>query len=538
MKKSNTWLIISSLLSSIALAFSSIGLLLVAAWLITSSAIAGLASTHAVFFNYFLPAALIRVLAFTRIITRYLEKIIQHSFTLRQLANLKVWLFKQIIDLNTGDLLKRNSAKLLNHYILDIENLNKIFIQIISPLLIAILLISTTMIFYHKVFHFLPISILVLLLFYLFIYLPSATYFSKQATQKQAQLTEKLRINLSNWLTGMKNLSFSSGQMKLEKKVQRIQQSYHREQRKINHINRLLNTTTVFLSGLGLIVILIIGIPLLNQHQISGPTFCILIFLMIGLFEFLAPMPAATQQVGSLSESIKHLKSIKSHHKNNLDKKKRNKITHFDILFNDINFAYHPKRNILSNFSLSLKYKDRLILTGSSGSGKSTILSLIAGLYAPSKGKISLGGIDYENTSENILLKHIAYMSHQDHFFNASIYENLLLGNPASSKTQVWDVLKKMKLYDLVWNLPKQLETSMGEYGQQFSTGELKRLSLARIMLKNAPIVLLDEPTEGLDHETSEDIWSLIFSQFQASTLVIATHQSIKNYAARVLSIN
>ena len=162
-------------------------------------------------------------------------------------------------------------------------------------------------------------------------------------------------------------------------------------------------------------------------------------------------------------------------------------------------------------------------MLGPSGSGKSTFAALLRGELAPTSGTVELGGVPTTQFGD-AMARSIGIVQQDPYLFNRTLRDNLLLARPDASDDDIWRVLEQVQLADLVRSLPRGLATMMDEAGMRFSGGERHRIALARVLLADTPIVLLDEPTVGLDSETEQGILDTLFSTMQDKTLILITH--------------
>ena len=166
---------------------------------------------------------------------------------------------------------------------------------------------------------------------------------------------------------------------------------------------------------------------------------------------------------------------------------------------------------------------EKLAILGRSGTGKSTLASLIRGDRKPTLGTVTLNNVPTDEFGDEIS-NYIGIVHQSPYLFHTTILNNIRLGNENATEDQVWDVLERVGLAAMIRRLPKGLHTMVDEAGLRFSGGERHRLSLARILLKDAPILLLDEPTVGLDPVTEEKVIETFMKQLQGKTLIWITH--------------
>lgn len=202
----------------------------------------------------------------------------------------------------------------------------------------------------------------------------------------------------------------------------------------------------------------------------------------------------------------------------------------YDIEFKDVRFSYDTKE-VLHGVNLSLKQGTVTALVGESGSGKSTLARLLVHYYDINGGKITLGGQDITDMKIESLNSQISYVAQEQFLFNTSLYENILIGKPNASREEVLDAAHRAQCDDFLMRLPKGIDSLAGDSGKMLSGGERQRISLARAILKNAPVIVLDEATAFMDPENEEKMNAAISEIIKEKTVVVIAHRlsSIKN---------
>ncbi len=195
-----------------------------------------------------------------------------------------------------------------------------------------------------------------------------------------------------------------------------------------------------------------------------------------------------------------------------------------DVAFTDIHFAYEEKE-VLKGVSLTLKQGTTTALIGESGSGKSTLAKLLVHYYDLNGGNITIGGQDITKMSLETLNEQVAYVSQEQFLFNTSLYENIHIGNPNASREQVLAAASRAQCDEFLERLPQGIETQAGDGGKQLSGGERQRISLARAILKDAPIIVLDEATAFMDPENEEKMNAAIDEIIKDKTVLVIAHR-------------
>ena len=201
-----------------------------------------------------------------------------------------------------------------------------------------------------------------------------------------------------------------------------------------------------------------------------------------------------------------------------------------DVLFEDVCFGYDDQ-DVLHGVSLSLKQGSTTALVGESGSGKSTLAKLLVHYYDLKSGKISIGGQDITDMSLKALNDQVAFVSQEQFLFNTSLYENILIGKADATREEVLDAAKRAQCDEFLKRLPDGIETQAGDGGKQLSGGERQRISMARAILKNAPIIVLDEATAFMDPENEEKMNAALDEIVKNKTVLVIAHRlsTIKN---------
>ncbi|MCR5153692.1 MAG: ABC transporter ATP-binding protein/permease [Lachnospiraceae bacterium] len=195
-----------------------------------------------------------------------------------------------------------------------------------------------------------------------------------------------------------------------------------------------------------------------------------------------------------------------------------------DVRFEDVHFAYKDSE-VIHGLSLELKEGSLTALVGESGSGKSTLAKLLVHYYDINSGRISIGGQDITDMSIEALNDNISYVSQEQFLFNTSLYENILMGKPGATREEVLAAADKAQCTEFLNRFPKGIDTPAGDGGKMLSGGERQRISLARAILKNAPIIVLDEATAFIDPENEEKMNAAIGEIIKGKTVIVIAHR-------------
>ncbi|MBN9009981.1 MAG: ABC transporter ATP-binding protein, partial [Rhizobiales bacterium] len=198
-----------------------------------------------------------------------------------------------------------------------------------------------------------------------------------------------------------------------------------------------------------------------------------------------------------------------------------------EVAFRDVSFAYAAGRPVLEGVSLEVAPGRRIAVTGASGSGKSTLVALLLRLADPTAGVVTVAGADLRTVRQADLHARVALLSQDAPVFMDTVRANLLVGRPDATDAGLWQALERARIADAIRALPGGLDAFLGEGGRTLSTGEGRRLCLARALLSDAAILVLDEPTGGLDHETEQAFLADLGAATAGRTVILVTHATL-----------
>jgi len=283
---------------------------------------------------------------------------------------------------------------------------------------------------------------------------------------------------------------------------------------------------------MGMWTILFIAIPLVSAGKIEGVMLGALSLITLASFEAVTPLPLAAQMWESTRASAKRLFEIVDAESMVSDKLSANseqlQITNYDLRFTNLSFTYPTQETpALQNISFDLQDGKSLAIVGPSGAGKSTLTNLLLRFWEYSQGEIELSGHSLHEYTQEQIREKIAVVSQNSYFFNASILQNLKLARSTATQPEVEEATRKAQIHELIASMPKGFDTFIGEQGLRLSGGERQRLAIARAILKDAPILILDEPTANLDPLTEQQVLNTLFRTMQGRTTLLITHRLI-----------
>ncbi len=502
---------------------ASIGLLTLSGWFLAASAVAGIAGLYS--FNYMLPAAGVRGAAIFRTAGRYAERLVSHDATFRVLAHLRVFTFTKIMPLSPGGIASFRQADLLNRLVADVDTLDHLYLRVISPLvsaLVVILLVTFGLSFLDvKLALTLGAIMLVLMLL-----LPVIFYRAgKPAGRELTALRSDYRMQLTSWLQGQSELVVFGAQPRFRQQLNDIERRWMLRQQQQAKLTGLSQAMVIAAAGLTVTLMLWLAAGGISQFPQPGALIALFVFTPLAAFEALGPVAAAFQHLGQVIASAQRVSQIIDQPADvTFPTQGPVAAEHVSLSLQNVNFTYPGQPlPVLKNVTLDVGAGEHIALLGQTGCGKSTLLQLLTRGWDITSGTLEINGHAIGAYDEATLRKMITVVSQRAHVFNTTLRENLRMASPNCTDEQIAEVLRQVDLHVLLEN--EGLNAWLGEGGRQLSGGEQRRIGLARALLHDAPLWLLDEPTEGLDAETEQHILALLHKHCQNKTLLLVTHR-------------
>jgi len=518
------WLRLSlGIILAIVTLLASIGLLTLSGWFLAASAVAGLAGLYT--FNYMLPAAGVRGAAILRTAGRYAERLVSHDATFRVLAHLRVFTFTKIMPLSPGGIARFRQADLLNRLVADVDTLDHLYLRVISPLVSALVIILVV----TCGLSFLDLNLALTLgaiMMALMLLLPVIFYRAGQPIGSElTSLRGAYRTQLNAWLQGQSELVIFGAEARFRQTLDVIERSWMSRQQQQAKLAGLSLAMIIACAGLTVTLMLWLAAGGFSTLAQPGALIALFVFTPLAAFESLGPVAAAFQHLGQVMASANRVSQvIEQQPLVTFPKQGASAQQQAALHIEDLNFTYPGQPlPVLKNIVLNIHAGEHVALLGQTGCGKSTLLQLITRAWDADSGNLKLNGAPLANYAESTLRQMMTVVSQRVHIFNNTLRENLLMASPHSSDAELASSLEAVDLHALLEG--EGLNAWLGEGGRQLSGGEQRRLGLARGLLHNAPLWLLDEPTEGLDAETERHILALLHKHCHNRTLILVTHR-------------
>lgn len=518
------WFLGGALLAFTTL-FAGTALLGLSGWFISAAALAGLAGTGAAF-NLFVPSSGVRFFAIGRIVSRYLERLVTHEATLRILSDLRVWFFRKAIPLAPARLGGLRGGDVVARVTTDIEALDNLYLRALAPGTAALLITLAAAGF--LALYSSQLALLVLLAMSVAgILVPLVVArLARRPGKSQAKAAADLRSAALDGLKGAPELIAHDAAAFALAELNRAGGRLSDAQRRQAEVGGLGGALILATTALALVLLLVIAAAAVEAGELDPPLLAMAALLLLGVFEAAGPLARACQSLSQTRIAARRLRSLAETPAAVYDPPTpRSLPPGGDIAFEGVSFAYEPgQRPVLDDLHLKIAEGERLAIVGESGSGKSTIARLLLRLWDPDAGIIRLAGADLRSVRQADIHARIAVLSQDTPIFSGSIRQNLLIGKPDAEEAELWQALRDAGLANFVADLPDGLESWVGETGVNLSGGQARRLALARALLKPAAVLLLDEPTQGLDEEAERAFFVTLRTAAQGRTVFLITH--------------
>ncbi|WP_312152069.1 heme ABC transporter ATP-binding protein/permease CydC [Atlantibacter hermannii] len=521
--KRHKWMLSLGVVLAIITLLASIGLLTLSGWFLSASAVVGVTGVYS--FNYMLPAAGVRGAAITRTAGRYFERLVSHDATFRVLAHLRVYTFSKVLPLSPSGIARFRQGELLNRLVADVDTLDHLYLRVISPLAGALVVILVVAVGLSVLDVTLALTLGGIMLLTVLLLPPLFYRAGKSTGEALTALRAQYRQQLTAWLIGHAELTIFNAASRYRDALDSTESEWQEAQRRQAGLTAISQAVMMLISGMTVVLMLWMAAGGVGGNTAPGALIALFVFCALAAFEALAPVTGAFQHLGQVIASALRVTQLTEQQPD---------VTFSDatmsapeqaaVTFDKVSFRYSQQaQSALNQVSLTIQAGERVALLGRTGCGKSTLLQLLTRAWDPQQGEITLAGLPLTQYSESALRASMSVVPQRVHLFSATLRDNLLLAAPQASDARLASTLTQVGLEKLLED--GGLNSWLGEGGRQLSGGELRRLAIARALLHDAPLMLLDEPTEGLDAGTEQQILSLLDTVTANKTVLMITHR-------------
>lgn len=472
----------------------------------------------------YIPIVLTRAFGIGRPVFRYLERLTSHSWVLRMTSNLRLKLYNVVEKDAIFFKQAHRTGDILGLLAEDINHIQNLYLRTIFPTVIAWILYIFLIIGLGYFSVWFALVMLLLLGIVVFVLPLWSVVINGARQEKQKQMKNHLYTTLTDNVLGVSDWVFSQRGTEYVEAHKVLETELRQVDEKIKAFDRRRDFLLQGIFGVIAVALLVWasgrfpGVYGGLANWIAAFVLC-----MFPLIDAFAPLPAAAQETNVYKDSIDRFNALPEEQMGESGTVVDKPDGPIELTVSDLHFHYPSGKEVLHGFDLTIGAHQKLAILGRSGSGKSTFASLLRGDLVPTKGTILINGqpvADFGDSISDV----IGVINQSPYLFHTTILNNLRIGNEAASEAEVWQVLAQVGLKEMVSALPEGLATMVDEAGLRFSGGERHRLALARILLKDTPIILLDEPTVGLDPITEQSVLETFFNVLNDKTIIWITH--------------
>lgn len=516
-------------------------------WFITAAGVAGALGLGATF-DFFRPSAGVRFLAIGRTVTRYGERVLNHDTTLRTLALLRVRLLASILRQTPEKQASIRGSQALNRLTADVDALDGLTLRLLTPITAAVLsLLIAAALLSWLISPLMALLTILPLLLGGSLLLKLTARRSRDAASAAEQSAQSLKSGTIDLLRASTDLTMYGA---MPQQLQQLMDKDTQARQALASVDQLERRSGLFLALLVTAcssAALLLGIHLVHIGHISAAQAALGFFTTLAMSEVVAPLRRSASELGRTLDAASRVSSLltqtapaspsskESTEQATVSLRSNTQGTVPALQFSGVSYRAHGRQAlILDDYSFTLMPGETVALTGPSGRGKSTLLLLAARLLSPCSGSIQINDLPIQSYSEASLRQQLTLLPQRSVLLGGTVLESLRLANRQLSEEAAWQALDAVALSDVI-RKAGGLHARLLESGSGLSGGERRRLALARNLTRQACILLLDEPTEGLDSRTAQAVLAGIKRFNPQSSILVAAHRDAeKNWADRI----
>ncbi len=515
----------------------------------------------------------VRFFGIARGVFRYLERLVSHQVNFRLLARLRVWFYEALEPLAPARLTKYRSGDILSRIVADVETLEHFYVRVIAPPVVAVLVAAMMWLFMGSFDPRLAVTLMIFLVL-AGVGVPLVTrLLSRGPGRRLVNVRAALNATLVDGVQGVAELLAFGAEERQQVRVTALSRELAALQERMAWIEGLSGSLTGLLMNLATLAVLLVAIPLVTAGELDGVALAVLALAVIAGFEAVAPLPTAAQYLENSLEAGRRLFEIVDVEPEVHDQPSAPQFwgeppgsqfwgespappilegtaagsevpptmggvgggirrgesptrPNYSLELKDVRFRYESGGPVaLDGVSFHLPQGGSLAVVGPSGAGKSTLIYLLLRFWEYEEGEITLGGHELRTYQGEELRHMMGVVSQHTHLFNATVRDNLLLARPGAIQADLERAARQAQVHDFVESLPDGYNTYIGEQGLKLSGGQRQRLAIARVLLKDAPILILDEPTANLDSLTERQVMRSLQALMAGRTTLIISHR-------------
>ena len=516
-----TRLALAALLGALTILFG-VGLMATAGYLISRAA------EHPAVLSLTAAIVGVRFFGLARPLARYLERLASHDVALRSLGRARAQVYEAVEPLAPAQLEDTRRGDLLSRFVGDVDSLQNLYLRGLEPPLVAVIAGTASVALAAL---FLPAAGLVLALGLLVggIAVPlAASTVARRSSERYARARGSLSAELVETLAGSAELAAFGLERDRIRALRRADSRLVRIARSAALADGLGDGLRLVVTGATVAGVLAVSVQAHSEGRLDRVLIALLALLSLAAFEAVQPLTEALRELRATVAAGERVLDLTDRAPRIVDPERPlpAPVAPFAIELEDVRARYSAgERPALDGFSLRLEPDRRVVLLGPSGAGKTTVVRLLQRFIDPERGRVVLAGEDLRCYRQEDVRSLIAVAGQDAHLFSASIRENLVLARPGTTDGDLTRALRSARILDWVLSLPDGLDTLVGEEGRELSGGQRQRIMLARALLTDAPVLVLDEPTAHLDPATAKALVQDVFAAGRGRTVLLITHR-------------
>ncbi|MEO3822886.1 thiol reductant ABC exporter subunit CydC [Actinomadura sp. B10D3] len=501
---------------------SGVGLMATSAWLISRAA------QHPPVLMLMVAIVAVRAFGLGRGVFRYVERLVGHDATFRILADLRARVYERLERLAPGGLPAFRGGDLLNRLVADVDAVQDLFLRVLLPCTVAAVVGGASV---GVAWALLPSAGIVLLLALVVAGLAApwlSAVVSRRAERRTTDLRGELTSHVVDTLQGAPELIAYGAAPDQLAKAARLDHDFTRATARSATTTGAGAAISALAGGLAVWGNLAAGVPAVRSGALDGVLLAVIVLLPLAAFEVVAGLPLAAQYMERVRRSAARIFAVLDSPPpvRDPDDPAPLPAAPYTLSVENLRARWTPDGPYaLDGISLDLTPGRRCAIVGPSGSGKTTLTSVLLRFLEPAGGRASLNGVDLRALAGDDVRRVIGLCAQDAHLFDSTIGENIRLARPAATDGEIRDVLRRARILDWVESLPRGLDTHVGEHGAQVSGGQRRRIALARALLADPPVLLLDEPAEHLDIATADALTADLLTATEGRTTLLVTHR-------------